>query len=379
VNKSEPPYIFSTDLLALFNTAYVTIACENAEQKAAAFKDEFSATVEAVEHGAARSDQSLKDRHFDVIVVSDRPLLGEQSDCMFLNIMKVLKPAAKLCILADDEILAWFQSKWQSKFGQSMVFRGTDRNLIIATRASPDINDAHDVDRQSKTVKIIIPGSMTPEEISFVGEMTAMLTKDGYLVEPFEWTLDVSGLAGSHCISLLEMSRPVLHDLTEDDFNAVRNLILTSASLLWITGFDGPSSRIIDGLARVVRNETPGLKLRTLHANDRLMTPSSRLAELIPLAFSSQVDDDEFVVKDGFLHIGRIEEDHAVNRGINTLLPGAAKTITKMPLRNKPFDLKLNIRMPGMLDTLCLEFDERVGTELHPEDVEIDTKVSSMK
>jgi zearalenone synthase (highly reducing iterative type I polyketide synthase) len=166
--------------------------------------------------------------------------------------------------------------------------------------------------------------------------------------------------------------------LTEADFFSIKKLILDTASLFWLTGIQGPASRIIDGLARVVRNETPGLRLRTFHA-DNLTSSHARAAKLVQLAFSSDCGENEYVIRDDIVHVGRVEENHHINRDINAHLPGATKCITKMPLKSRPYDLKLNIRMPGMLDTLCLEMDERAMTELHPEEVEIETKVSSIK
>jgi len=100
---------------------------------------------------------------------------------------------------------------------------------------------------------------------------------------------------------------------------------------------------------------------------------------LISVVLDSQSDEDEFVVDNGLLHIGRIHEDHEVNAQISGLLPGAAKTILKTPLREVSYPVKLTVRSPGMLDSLCMEYDPVAETELNPSEVEIRVKVSSIK
>lgn len=228
-------------------------------------------------------------------------------------------------------------------------------------------------------ITLIQPTKLTDTARAVASDISTVLEGHGYELDAFSWGSDVSSLAGKTCISLLELQDPILQNLTESDFESIKKLILASASIFWITAFDDPSSSMIDGLARVVRNETPGLSLRTFHAGGAFLSFSARLANLVSTAFTSKSEEDEYSVKDDLLHISRIEEDVALNDQINDLLPGAAPTVTNLALKDADFGLKMCIQTPGMLDSICMEIDELAGTVLEPNYVEIQVKASSVK
>ncbi len=136
---------------------------------------------------------------------------------------------------------------------------------------------------------------------------------------------------------------------------------------------------MFDGLARVVRNETPGLSLRSFHAGEASASSATHLAQLIKRAFDSKTEDDEYRLQDGLLHTSRIEEDTALNSDISSLLPGGTKSISMLPLKQIPYPVKLHVRSPGMLDSICMEPDESAESELQAGFVEIEVKATALK
>jgi len=138
---------------------------------------------------------------------------------------------------------------------------------------------------------------------------------------------------------------------------------------------------MIDGLVRVVRNETPGLDVRVLHADESLslVAPAERLADLLVKAFLWHGEDKEFQVKGGILHICRAEEDTVLNEEINSVISGSTNAIVEVPLGDIRYPVKLCVRSPGMLDLVFLEPDESAEAELEPDFVEIETKATSLK
>jgi zearalenone synthase (highly reducing iterative type I polyketide synthase) len=201
----------------------------------------------------------------------------------------------------------------------------------------------------------------------------------GYKITRFSWGSDVLILNGKSCISLLELETSILRDLTEQDFVSIKRLILGAASTFWVVGFDDPSAAMIDGLARVVRNENPGMSFRTFHAEQSSLSNPGHLGEFISRAFNSETTEDEFRIINGLLNVSRIEEDKVLNEEINDILPRAEKKITSMPLGQAQYPLKLCVPKPGRLDSVCLEPDELPETDLEDDQIEIQVKASSLK
>lgn len=177
----------------------------------------------------------------------------------------------------------------------------------------------------------------------------------------------------------MELENPLLYDISEIGFNSMKQLILEAARTLWITGNDDPSSGMVAGLARVVRNEVPGISFRTLHADLSSHATSEKLETLITRVFQSSTADDEFMVKDGVLYVSRIEEDAHLNDEVERLLPNAGKKIDRIPLGQAPGPLKLSVQVPGILDSLCFEPDDLPQTEIGDEQIEIQVKATALK
>lgn len=368
------------DLSSISKTGEVTITCKDAELKAKLDETAHDAFIESLDFTKELSSESLKDRSYDAVILSDLDLFDSQAELTLSNIAKVLKPGGRVCFLADNHAVANVQSTLYAKEIRTTVFQSAEHSFVIGQKSlhSNGINGTNGHFEPDR-ITLIQSAKLTEKARAVTSDINTALQGHGYEIDKFSWGSDVSSLAGKTCISLLELEESILQDLTKSDFENIKKLILASASVFWATAFDDPSSNMIDGLARVVRNETPGLSLRTFHAERALLSSSARLAELISAAFNSKSEEDEYSVKDDLLHISRITEDVALNDQINGLLPGAAPTLTKLPLKDANFGLKMSIQTPGMLDSICMEFDELAGKVLEPNYVEIQVKASSVK
>ena len=374
---SNSSLLTAGDLSNISKTGEVTITCRYAELKAKLDETAHDAFIESLDFSEELSSESLKDRSYDVVILLDLDSFDSQAELTLSNIAKVLKPGGKVCFLADKHAVAKVQS---TSYAKEVLFQSVEHNFVIGQKSlhSNGINGANG-HAEPDRITLIQPVEMTEKARAVASDIITTLQGDGYEIDTFPWGSDVSSLADKTCISLLELQKSILQDLTKSDFENIKKLILASASVFWVTAFDDPSSSMIDGLARVVRNETPGLSLRTFHASEAFLSLSARLAKLVSTAFNSKSDEDEYSVKDDLLHISRIEEDVALNDQINDLLPGTPPTITSLPLKDAKFGLKMGIQAPGMLDSICMEIDELAGTELEPNYVEIQVKASSVK
>ncbi|KAI0402410.1 putative polyketide synthase [Xylaria palmicola] len=229
-------------------------------------------------------------------------------------------------------------------------------------------------------ITIVQAAKPTGAATALAARLATTLEEHDFETCKFSWGSDVSALAGKSCISLLEFQKPLLRDLAEEDFASVKSLLLESEELFWVTALDEPSAAMIDGLTRVVRNETPGLKVRVFHADEplSLSLPVEYLADKMAKAFLSTGPDNEFQVRDGLLHVCRVGEDAELNQEINGLLPGAAKIASSLPLGEVRDPVKLCVQSPGMLSSVCLEPDDSAKLDLEPDFVEIQTKATGI-
>ena len=100
-----------------------------------------------------------------------------------------------------------------------------------------------------------------------------------------------------------------------------------------------------------MRNETLGLSLGTFYAGGPSLSLSTRLANMIGTAFSSESEENEYSVKNNLLHISRIEEDVVLNNQVKNLLPGETFIVTSLPLK----DAKLVFSMEYLIFEIRLD------------------------
>lgn len=340
----------------------------------------------------------VSENQYDILCVSDSALgrHGQHAAEAVGHMCEAVKAGGTLCLLATDSMLRGIQPALDAnnmrkpllhipaaengpglvivKKGDVSTTNGTSNML---TNGANGTNGA----MPGRDITVLLASDPTPAALTVAVNLISRLQEHHYKTHVFRWGSDVSALAGRSCISLLEVGKPLLRDLAAPDFESLKRLVLGTKSLFWATALDDPSSALIDGLVRVVRNETPGLDVRVFHADEpsSLAAPANVLAALMSRAFLWNGLDNEFRVKDDILQICRAEEDTELNGEIDGLLPGATKTITRVPLGEIKYPVKLCVQSPGMLSSVCLEPDESAEADLEPDFVEIQTKASALK
>lgn len=325
--------------------------------------------------------QEIKDQAFDLVIAFNLGTNVKSLETAVQNIKKIIKKRGRVCLVEAIHLSSQLASL-MSKSGltptltvhdfEDAQFRQLD--LMVYTADQVMQNDG-----QSGEITLI----EAPDQGGFAQSTSKCIAKNlaqnGYKTNRFTWGSDVSVLNGKTCIALVELENSILQNLGEGDFKILKDLVLEAKSILWVVGFgDDPSANMIDGLVRVVRNETPGLSFRTFHAGDRSLS-TNKLGELISHVSLSSSPDTEFEVKDGLLNVGRIHEEEGLNNEIHQLVSGTDNEIAKAPLGQAPYPLKLCIPNPGILDSLCFEPDDLPETELEPEKIEIEVKATALK
>ena len=194
-------------------------------------------------------------------------------------------------------------------------------------------------------------------------------------------------LGGKTCIALLEVDNPLLVDWVSDDYDIFKRLCKSSQGLLWITrggqmSVTNPDTAAITGLLRTVRSEEPSLCLYTLDLDGSTDIANASASESV-IKVSQTVfettnvcSETEWAEANGRLFVPRLYEQKAMNE---LLAQQMNNTVAKLaPFKQSDRPLKLQIRVPGMLDTLQFTDDQEPFTDMAPDDVEIEVLVTGL-
>ncbi|KAI1817163.1 hypothetical protein GGS20DRAFT_582671 [Poronia punctata] len=184
-------------------------------------------------------------------------------------------------------------------------------------------------------------------------------------------------------ITLLEVTEPLLVNISDPDYQAMKNLLIRAENLLWITSVapDDPKRPDYDvslGLLRSVRSENIErriIRLSIESTNDEDPTTLAKFAtKVLEATFESCSKEVEYIVRDGKPQTGRLAEEKELNAKLTSLV--------QPELNHEPWGegppVRLGIRTPGFLESL--EFTEEAcfpsgdDDDLDPYEIEIESK-----
>lgn len=264
----------------------------------------------------------------------------------------------------------------QADFGIADFEDARYQHLSLAVATTSDIAKQDHRDREIIILEASNPSSRSSAlATQLVQELESRTIKTSRIA----WDRTSHDFSDKECVSLMELEASFLEDLSEADFNEVKKLILTSATLTWVTALDGPAGAVASGMARSIRNEIPGKIFRSLQVQDKSLDTPEALAFLVGQVATTEVSDDEFREEAGVLQVSRAVEDVPMNEDFTQLLVEGKENVENMALEQVDGPQKLAIKAQGMLDTLCVEEDDVAGTELGNDEVEIEVKATGLK
>ncbi|KAL8853733.1 MAG: hypothetical protein Q9221_001376 [Calogaya cf. arnoldii] len=195
-------------------------------------------------------------------------------------------------------------------------------------------------------------------------------------------------LSNIPCIVMSEANQPLLMDIDNASFDAVKHVILNSASCTWLTrgaviNSEVPASNLMTGFARTIRAEHSGLALSTLDLDPATDLSSKLVAESIAeICVAGHNDkhlerpDWEYAIRGGRLMVPRLVLEPGINEVIATR---NSRPVPEMaPFKQKGRALTLQVGVSGMLDTLQFVDDESHSKPLLANDVEVEIKASGL-
>lgn len=190
-------------------------------------------------------------------------------------------------------------------------------------------------------------------------------------------------LSNTLCISLLEVDKPLLADLTEEFFIRIKHMVTNSKALLWVSQTSNtpplPGFFMIEGFARVILAEHPLQKLVTLVLESR---PAAESISIIVdvLARMSQTEDGntefEYRQHNGLLEVPRVIHADSMSSAI-AARSKPFQTVTDRQIENSP-PLELRVDSPGLVESVC--YHELVGSQLDKalEDDEVCVRIHAL-
>ncbi|KAI1504774.1 hypothetical protein F5X99DRAFT_405775 [Biscogniauxia marginata] len=143
-----------------------------------------------------------------------------------------------------------------------------------------------------------------------------------------------------------ELWKPVLTQVDNEQWEAIKMLIGSGNPLLWVTkGAQGevtnPDSAMVHGLFRVARQEDPTVNLTTLDVQSSTSQATTWVIEkVLWLLRQHSFVENEYMEREGMLHIARIMPDNAINdfrhaedKGLEPVVRGLHSTEVQVKLR----------------------------------------------
>ncbi|TGJ81386.1 hypothetical protein E0Z10_g7369 [Xylaria hypoxylon] len=191
--------------------------------------------------------------------------------------------------------------------------------------------------------------------------------------------LENAGVTDSDVVvSLLEMDKPFLAIITQEDFEAFQSLVKMARKLLWVTATQPGDPEfalygIAPGFMRSIRTEDIEKRLVGLfiERGDETVAALARyVTKVLQAAFEESSAEVEYVVRRGELITSRVIEEPSLNNTVRSLI--------NPQLQHKSWlsgsALQLTVGTPGDLESLEFIEDSIYDTPLGPREVEIEAK-----
>ncbi|ETS78082.1 hypothetical protein PFICI_10144 [Pestalotiopsis fici W106-1] len=182
-------------------------------------------------------------------------------------------------------------------------------------------------------------------------------------------------------ISLLEIDRPLLSIIQEEEFSGLKSVLTQAKDIMWATAVnpESPAYALYScakGFLRSLRSEAIEKHIVTLSIETSDPAANSAhyleyIQESLRVSFEGErARDTEYIVRDGVFYTERLAQEIE--------LENRTQSSGQLQPRIEPWSggspVKLDIPVPGLLDTLRFVEDTEYVNDLSPEDVEIEAK-----
>jgi hypothetical protein len=190
------------------------------------------------------------------------------------------------------------------------------------------------------------------------------------------------------CISMLEMESEFLASMDQKGMNLLRTLTDNVSDLIWLTGANildkpNPNLSIAPGLSRALMLEQPSLRFSIvdLGSIDLATSDIETTCENVVKGLDSyhDIDDKEFVQKDGLLYISRFVPDVETNSLFRRRLgPGTSQEPMAKVCLSEVSPARLSIAQAGVTDSIYFQQISEPVTSPPSGFIDVDIKAVSL-
>lgn len=247
---------------------------------------------------------------------------------------------------------------------------------------------------------VIVISNKAPPPVGFIGLLKDTIQTATGGARPDVVTLedakDGRAYANKVCVFLGEAVEPILHKIDVATFEAVKTMTGACKGLVWVTVGGAvesvtPDSSLSQGLLRSLRNEFVGRKYISLDLEGPVSLKlwssdtAATITKVVEIGFGRAAAEDapaidyEYAVRDGVLMVPRIFKDATRNK---LVAPESAPDwqdpdaiLSEQPLFQQDRPLRLEVGIPGLLDTLAFaDYDLDTEAPLAADLVEIEPR-----
>ncbi|KAJ6443718.1 Polyketide synthase [Purpureocillium lavendulum] len=182
---------------------------------------------------------------------------------------------------------------------------------------------------------------------------------------------------------LSDLSAPVLPTMTDSQWRLLKTILASDNQVLWVTtgsqlNVTSPDRAMIHGLGRTVRNEDPSISITTLDVESATGPKTVAAIDGI-LTYLGKVGgkrqttgiENEFVERQGVVHVSRVQPDAAVNVVEKAQIYGAE--LIEGKLHDFQTTVRLQCERVGTIDSL--QYTEVSATELPVPDGSVEVEL----
>ena len=360
---------------------------------------------------------------FDLIVASIVLHATPLMDATMSNVRKLLKPGGRLIIIeltglaaASNTIFGTLKGWWISEDGREdgplltvsqwdsllrrHCFSGADLAIpahvgstsslstMIVTKATTDVSqdDQGPKIEMKASVRLVYPDSS--QKTALGDGICLSLSNKGVAFSKQAWGTATTEDPDRLLIVIDSAEHPLLLNPTHETFEQTKQLLLQGNNVLWVSFQESPQpetaalKNMINGMARVVRRENPGLRLITVDVQDQLSLSGSlqRIAETLaeiamssfwPISEAVRADEWEYAFCDGKLTIPRVIPDDRFASFIDSC-DNQGGTMIECSYLDKDRPLMLEVQVPGLLNTLrFVDNNNMMAEPLGPDQIEL--------
>ncbi|KAK6949038.1 hypothetical protein Daesc_009110 [Daldinia eschscholtzii] len=165
------------------------------------------------------------------------------------------------------------------------------------------------------------------------------------------------------CISLIEIQRPLLADICQEDLTLLHNLMSVVNDFVWVVGANlmstpNPDLSLVQGVSHSIMAEQPSLRFTVVDVGSANILSSDPLNScrsiLQVLERQEKIDDREFALLNGLLYVSRIEPNATINSVFQSRIKKTRSSMKQLTL-SQASPVKLCIDKVGIMDSMYFQ------------------------